>query len=590
MSTKRPYELLPLPHPKDFDPGQKYFYENFTKPLVKDFIRVMCTGITIDPDAVKKLTDEVDVILQQVDDRLAKNPIIAKFQKLRGRENQKDYEAECLKSIRTIKDYIKPYNPKDIIHRTWVVNTYLAGTEEPREKWSVADLKKYNVFKKDNFIKSVIDGNVSEKAASEGMLALAQFKLDLWNRPRIEKSKKKAPLENFNPGSAQQKQKLFEMLGIESTNKSDKTGNDSWDRDSIELLMKTTSNPDLIDILESFIDHSFGAIIKSNFLAAFDRFTINGVLHGNIKLFGAKTFRPTSNSPNMLNMPSTKSIYAKPLKRCFVAPPGKIVYAIDESALEDRVIANLTNDTNKKNVFLEGLDGHSLNACGYFPERVKDAIGSYDTVVDTVKAFMDQHKKENKIVEAIRQESKGPTFKLAYGGYPDAHKGGVITQEIFDNYHNVLYPGITEYRENYVFKTAKENGYIHLGLGCRLYTSDAGGDIRTLHNATVQFWSILTLIAINEIHHRADQNGLSSAIEVCATIYDSIYFIVDEDPEIVKWLNDNIVEIMCMQYLTEEPIRNEAAGEIGRNFADLHKVKNGASLNEIKEILNAIDA
>lgn len=74
-------------------------------------------------------------------------------------------------------------------------------------------------------------------------------------------------------------------------------------------------------------------------------------------------------------------------------------------------------------------------------------------------------------------------MKISDGGFPDDHKGGAITQEIFDNYHNVLYPGITAYREEYVLATAREQGYLHLGLGCRIYTDNPDNDIRTLNNA-----------------------------------------------------------------------------------------------------------
>jgi hypothetical protein len=295
-------------------------------------------------------------------------------------------------------------------------------------------------------------------------------------------------------------------------------------------------------------------------------------------------------------MPSTKSIYAKPLKKCFVppkatkeVPKGFLIYAIDLGALEDRVVSNLSGDVNKSNIFLEGLDGHSLNACGYFPDEIAEVMGPNTDNVAYVKEFYRLADVEkNPIISALRSRSKGPTFKLAYGGYPDEHKGGVITQEIFDNYHNVLYPGITKYREEYVLPTAKEQGYIHLGLGCRMYSDDPDGDIRTINNATSQFWSILTLIAINEVNYRAKEAGLEGKVQVCSTIYDSIYFYVENDAETIKWLNDNAVEAICVDYLEDQVVKNEAEGEIGKNWADLHKVPNGAPIKLIKEVMKEV--
>ena len=88
----------------------------------------------------------------------------------------------------------------------------------------------------------------------------------------------------------------------------------------------------------------------------------------------------------------------------------------------------------------------------------------------------------------LRQYLNTKTFGLSYGAYPDKVSKTLkislaAAEAIFNSYHNELYSGITDYRENYVLPTAKANGRIHLGLGCYIYTDNARKDIRTLNNA-----------------------------------------------------------------------------------------------------------
>lgn len=182
---------------------------------------------------------------------------------------------------------------------------------------------------------------------------------------------------------------------------------------------------------------------------------------------------------------------------------------------------------------------------------------------------------------------------LAYGAFPKKVASTVKipieeAQAIFDAYHNELYPGITDYRENYVLPTAFEQGRIHLGLGFYLYTDNPDRDIRTLNNATCQFWSILTALTINKLHQLIDAAGYQDDILVISTIYDSIYFQVTDDPVIIKWLNDHIIPIMTTDFMLDQTVHNDADLEIGLDWASLHQIPHNASLADITAIRNSL--
>lgn len=602
----RPHQLLPLPPPSEYDPSvadPDYFYKNVLLPLNKDFVRIMANGILIDYDAAETLRDTVTSVVEHVQQTLNANPIIIAFQNTQYTHKYSEYLAEMETKKKTIQDFIKPYKPDDMFHRTYVVNTILEAhclEYYTCSKWSIADIKKFLTIENVPILQQVIDKKLPESSeyVVTAMYAIASEKMRIYNKSHYEDKvstiTREKLLPPFNPGSSTQKKALFEFLDIEPLAYSDKTKEASWGRDQVEEIYRMTleTDTDLRELLQCFIDYSYSAIIKDNFMTAFDKFTVDGRLHGNLNLFGAKTARPTSNAPNMLNMPSTKSIYAKPLKKCFIAPEDFLIYTADLSALEDRVIANLSGDINKCNIFLEGLDGHSLNAVGYFPDRLIPILGENNDNVAYVKEFMRLNDEGNKDIKAIRQEGKGPTFGLAYGAYPPKIAATVKctlseAETIFNNYHNVLYPGITKYREEYVLQTACSQGYLHLGLGCRLYTDNPDKDIRTLNNATIQFWSILTLLAVNELHHLIDKAGYQNDIRVVSTIYDSIYIEVRRDPTIIKWLNDTLIPLMCVDFLTDTIVHNDAEGEIGPNWSDLTAIPKNATLDQIKEIIHA---
>ena len=596
MKRFNPIDLLPIDHPIKTDPSigeLDYFYKNVVKHLIPDVIKIMNNGVHIDLDKVATLNDTVTTVLEDVTSKLASNQLILDFQAFMYPKKFKAFSDEQEAKKRILAFYLKEYKGT-IPQRTYVVNTYLenlSSIHAGKDKWTIKDLKGLHVVTDDQVILDIINSEVDQIIIDAGMLVMAEDKLAIYNKSidtkTVERGTKEILLPPFNPGSNKQKRELFEWLKVKAIRFSKDSGEPSWNREAIEELQTTQdrTNTDLMEVLQLFVDHSFSAIIKNNFIESFKKYTIDGILYGNIKLFGAKSFRLTSSNPNLLNQPSTGSIYAKSLKECFVAPPGYVVVAIDLDQLEDRVIANLSGDDGKCSIFLEGIDSHIYNSLGFHKEdyeKVMELTGNLK--VDAVKA-KELMLAGNKDIENIRQHGKSKTFKLSYGGYPDIDKGGVITQEMFDNYHNILYPGITKFRDEVITK-AEDQGYTHLGLGCRMYSSDINKDSLTIFNANSQFWSVITLLCINKFHSCIDNEDKD--VRVIATIYDSIYMIAKEDVDTIHWVNETIVPIITTPIFKDEIIHNSAVIEIGRNWANLTKIPNGCSIVEIEKTLKEL--
>lgn len=182
---------------------------------------------------------------------------------------------------------------------------------------------------------------------------------------------------------------------------------------------------------------------------------------------------------------------------------------------------------------------------------------------------------------------------LEYGGYPNKLSKGIgcslaTAQAIFNRFHNDLYKGTTIYKEEYVLPTAKANGYIHLGLGARLSSSNVNDHLRSIVNATYQFWSILTVLAIKKVKQRVLAAGLSNDIFIYSTIHDSITAYIRNDPEIVSWYNINLIECMIEDFIENQEVPLQANLDIGFNYANVIELPNNCSTEHIISVLNEL--
>jgi DNA polymerase-1 len=449
-------------------------------------------------------------------------------------------------------------------------------------------------------------------AAASGILnsssLIEQFTYLLREKTRdIENAKLKVkvhPLSHFddlhyNPNSNQQTQSLlYDFLELPVLDVTD-SKQPSVAGDTIKKLMHHTSNPEIISILETLRNFADASKILSTFVSAFEKAILKAdghyYLHGSFNLGGTVSGRLSSSAPNLQNIPSTGSKYAKIVKDCFSPPKGWLFMGADFSSLEDRISALTTNDSNKIKVYTDGYDGHSLRAFYYFPERCP---GIVDTV-ESINSIKD-------VFPEVRQDSKAPTFLLTYGGTYHGLMNNVgldkpVALSIEANYHK-LYVESDEWVATKISQAAID-GYVTVAFGLRVRTPvihqcvmntsktpyAAQAEARTAGNALGQSYGLLNNRAGIDLQNRLFDSPYRYDILPMAHIHDAQYFIVRDNTDVVEWFNKNLVE--CMQWQDLPELEHPQVG-LGGELSLFHPtwkteigLSNGANGKDIKAIV-----
>jgi Schitoviridae DNA polymerase len=399
----------------------------------------------------------------------------------------------------------------------------------------------------------------------------------------------------FNPNSNQQLQKLlYEEMGLPVLDRT-KAKAPSTKADVIEKLLNHTADEEYTAVLNALVARGKADKILSTFIPAFEagRLKADGMkwLHGNFNLGGTVSGRLSSSDPNMTNLPSG-SLYGKLIKNAFRPPKSWVFCGSDFNALEATINALLTKDPNKLRVYEQGLDSHSWNTFGYWPDKMPDI----ENTIESINSIKQKYPE-------LRSKSKGPTFSLTFQGtWLTLVKNSGFTEEeakkIEANYHK-LYEVSTQWVKDRIAQAA-EDGYATGAFGLRIRTPllkrtllgksstprEAEAEARTLGNAiSGQSYGLLNNRAANAVMERVWKSKYRFDILPVALIHDAIYFIARDNLDVIEWLNNVLIEEMEWQELPE--IKHETV-KLGAeldlfwpSWADPVTLPNNATQSEI---------
>jgi DNA polymerase-1 len=88
-----------------------------------------------------------------------------------------------------------------------------------------------------------------------------------------------------------------------------------------------------------------------------ERIAADGRMYADWKQLGCTSGRMSCGSPNLQNCPKDEAY-----RRCFIAPPGRVLIKADYSQIEVRIVAKLCGDPGLVEAYVNGEDLHALTA------------------------------------------------------------------------------------------------------------------------------------------------------------------------------------------------------------------------------------
>ena len=360
---------------------------------------------------------------------------------------------------------------------------------------------------------------------------------------------------------------LHEHYGLDVIDKTTKSREPSVADDTLGKHLnwiQNTEDPDqgIIDFIDAVREYLKIVKINGTFVKAFITKSIKKkdgcyYLHGGLNQGGTLSGRLSSNDPNLQNLPSG-GYWGKAIKKCFRPPAGKVMLASDYAALEARIAAMRTKDPNMTKVFTDGFDSHSMNTYAY-------ASGDeswYSQITDpNDPASINQIKK---LADSDRTASKPVTFALQFlgthttlmnnQGYTEEKSKRLV--EAYNSLYQVYFSRLKEITDR-----AGKDGYVRVAYGLQIDApaikksvtgskvtpSTVAAEVRSISNAVCQSYGQMNTFAADDFMRRVWDSKWKYDIQIQALIHDAIYLFVPQDLECIKWVNDNLIECMCMQ-------------------------------------------
>lgn len=296
---------------------------------------------------------------------------------------------------------------------------------------------------------------------------------------------------------------LFDELNLPANKKR------STDADSLNDLI------DAHPIVEKILSWRSIAKLAGTYADALPRqIASDGRIHTTYLQTSTNTGRLSSRDPNLQNIP-IKTMLGEEIRRCFVAPTGRVLISVDYSQIQLRLLADIADVKTFKETFISGADIHAQTARRIF--NIPD---------------------DESVPRELRRAAKTVNFSIIYGisSFGLANQLGVSRSDA-QNLINTYMAGLPEIQQ-YIEKTkqfATEHACVYTPWGRRIELPEAKNPrmrayaMRAAINAPIQgFEADLMRRAMIEINNKIITPN-ADKIQMIMQVHDEMVFECDAE-------------------------------------------------------------
>lgn len=262
-----------------------------------------------------------------------------------------------------LKEKTKPNNPvvekyleKDLEY-PWELFRFFQENMEPEHRKIYQELlmKAYKMYRKTEMNGIYFDRDKHKqvkkayKLKQEETLKVLTDQADInWNSPQ------------------QVSNTLFEVMGLPTLKRSEKTGKPSADAKVLRRLQAKG-----YDIAKELLEYKFYYGANTKFLNTWDQYAkYDGRIHPSFGITNVVTGRTSCKDPNLQQVPRNKE-----LRTLFTAPEGRSLIEADYSQIELRIAADYAVEPTMIQIYKEGGDIHTQTAMSLTGLSAEQVIG-----------------------------------------------------------------------------------------------------------------------------------------------------------------------------------------------------------------------